>query len=1309
MAFADVAANLRLNISDFSSKLSAASQQMGRFAKTMNRQYGDAAAALTKHNFELKDTARIVQGILVAQAFYGGARAIREATSAVWDFNKALDYAHVTYSALFGSPDLAKSFMSVLQEHSIATIFDYQDLADASKKMLAYGIEYKNLMFVMEGLTNLGAMSGDTAALDRISLALGQIYTRGKLTAEEMRQLANAYVPISDIIQEQFDLSPDDMGRVGDLNLPAGEVINAIVDYANERFASVGDAAMYTITGLQNKIVDTLKVLGVEMIAPISNAFKSFLAYVADGLESIRSAFASGGMGGVFEYLVPDPAKQQMIREFIANLNNLFSALVSMGVVASRVFGSFMHILVTAFNTVAPVIASFTNVLAAALNGMLNTRTGASLLRVAIIGAAAAFVLLRVHALGALVITAVTKAVMGLSKALLLLSAIITKHPIIALMAGLGLAIAGVAATSEGANSSLSKLFNTLSGAAGTTNGSDVFERIDKDIAKNNDAVDEFNHRFEEGADAAEKMADGIDGVTKAADKAKKKSGLLSFDEVYKLNEPSDASGAAGGTGGGIGDDITGIIDGLGALNDALIPSVPDFSEFFDDYTSSLFGGLEDSILSKITDAGIGAAIGGGIGAIIGAFVGNPILGAKIGALAGSIVGMFWEDLQEHIGLSDTQGVSAGLTGAIGAVIGGAIGGPAGSAIGVAISTLASGLTSMLWNTLAEKIGKSSGDAEAATVGSAIGTAVGTIIGAILGGPVGAAIGAAIGLLAGGVVGMFWEELKKALKGYDFSAVSLTLGGSIGAMLGFVTFGPAGALLGAGIGALAKQLIDQLWTKIGEMANSDEGDVSRASTASMIGTGVGAIIGMVLGGPAGAAIGAAVGALAGGIGGLFWDEISAALSNPNTAIGAGIGASIGAFFGPIGAAVGAVLGAVIGNFWEDIVAYLESVWENISIGFTLWWQDVAKGWKSFWSETKESLSEWWHDVKEGWKTWWSDLFTGMVTWLVDTQTTWTTRYDNIKKSITDWWAGLKATYKERQDAIIGGIVEWLVNTQSKWTSRYDSIKKSITDWWAGLKRTYLENHEGILGSIIGWLQNTQTKWTTKYDEIKKSMKDWWTGLLKEFGLNLAQLLGINVEKLVSIKTEWTKVWATIKTEFGKWWRGLNGDVKGWLDSYVWKPISDFFNIDAFWKKIKGMLDGIKRKISSWWSDITSIFSFDGISNAVSNLRIGSGNANLAGHASGGIFNREHVARFAEGNKAEAVIPLENASAMQPFVDAISTGILQGLLPAMHSSDDQNKLPPMYVGTLIADDRGIKQLYKKFEIIEAQEAARKGFA
>ena len=96
------------------------------------------------------------------------------------------------------------------------------------------------------------------------------------------------------------------------------------------------------------------------------------------------------------------------------------------------------------------------------------------------------------------------------------------------------------------------------------------------------------------------------------------------------------------------------------------------------------------------------------------------------------------------------------------------------------------------------------------------------------------------------------------------------------------------------------------------------------------------------------------------------------------------------------------------------------------------------------------------------------------------------------------------------------------------------------------------------------------------------------------------------------------------------------------------------------------------------------------------------------HAQGGIFNREHIARFAEGNKPEAIIPLDNKSAMQPFVDAVADGLTAVLMPMMSTlNGQQNQLRPVYVGTLIADERSLKELNRKMNIIQLEENVRMG--
>lgn len=1293
---ATVWAQFKLDMSDFSSKLASAAKDIRKFANFQQRMvrdtnpgYASATAMIRTFNRSLSDTANITRGIVISQAFYAGVGAIRDATNALWDFNKQLDYAHVTYSALFGDANLARDFMSVLQEHAIETIFGYQDLAGISKKLLAYGLEYENMMFIMEGLTNLGTMSGDSAALDRIALALGQIYTKGKLSAEEMRQLANAYVPITDIIQQKFGLTGDDLKRVGDLNLPAADVINAIVDYANENFGSVGDAAMLTITGLEAKIVDTLKVVGSEMIAPLTAAYKSFLAYVSRGLENIREAFNSGGIGGIFEYLVPNEDTQKTIRIFLANIKNLFSSIMSLGAAAGKVLGNFAQVFVTVFNAVVPAITAVTNALATVINAMASTTAGAATLRIALVAVAAGFIAMRIQAISALAITAVTKAVVGLSKALLVLATIIARHPIIAILGALGVALVGVTAASSKANSSLSGLFDTLAGTGGASS-KDVLQKTEKDLTNTNGALDQFNNRLEEGKQNADDLADSIGGAGSAA---KKTAGLLSFDEVFKLNTPSESGGGGGSGLAGALEGLEDVLGGIGGIGDALIPEIPDFSDYISDFTDGLLGGLSDGLKEKIAAGGWGALIGGILGALIGGAFGQPILGAKIGMAAGTLAGVLFAEFEgavSNAGAGGIAGVAAAIAKGMAAsftdvvrvlVSAGSIdeffrmladmfkqvGGKAilkGGVIGIVIGFLVDGIAHLLWSWLDEKI--ASADKDSAKIGQTIGSILGTVIGGIFGGPAGMLIGSAIGTFVGGFVGLFWEPIK------EFFA---DLGNAIGGWLSEVLM-PVGVWLaetGAGIANWCTETLNGItgWAKA------------------------------------------------------TWASLSAWFTNTITGFT---------------------------TWWTNTTQGLRDWWTNTVNTFSNWDTLTSETFGIWWKETSKGFTDWIRNTFGGLKTWWTDTTKGLHEWETDTKLSILNWIDETGKSIINWvWDTLKSIDDWKNNIIksinqfaaeaLKSIIQWAIDTAIKigawvaetwnefvqWSREVDktitglfiSIGLALDAWatntwnaistwvtntwndfitWATNVGTVLTNFfTSALTNTSTWLSNTWTSMHNWFADTKAKVKASWELLWdpNTWKAGWLHVSGWFNSVLTSVRTWFTTTKASVKTL----WESLFDSTK-WKSG--WDLIKSWFS--NLLSGISTWFSGLKTSVSSWWD---GLFDGKGISvNAGVNTSGGS-RLSLGGHYSGGIFNREHIARFAEGNKAEMVVPLENNSAMQPFVDAISNGIVSSLAPITASVGSSNNLPPLYVGTLIADDRGIRELYKKFEIIQVQENARRG--
>lgn len=119
-----------------------------------------------------------------------------------------------------------------------------------------------------------------------------------------------------------------------------------------------------------------------------------------------------------------------------------------------------------------------------------------------------------------------------------------------------------------------------------------------------------------------------------------------------------------------------------------------------------------------------------------------------------------------------------------------------------------------------------------------------------------------------------------------------------------------------------------------------------------------------------------------------------------------------------------------------------------------------------------------------------------------------------------------------------------------------------------------------------------------------------------------------------------KHWDKVKVRLGAFGEGIKARWKGAIE-WIGKTVSGIGEaikapFVAAFEWIGSKIDWIKSK----WEGFKSVFS-SGSSAAIGgpngNAAIG---ASLPGHAIGGVFNREHIAAFSEGNKEEAVIALE---------------------------------------------------------------------
>lgn len=528
--------------------------------------------------------------------------------------------------------------------------------------------------------------------------------------------------------------------------------------------------------------------------------------------------------------------------------------------------------------------------------------------------------------------------------------------------------------------------------------------------------------------------------------------------------------------------------------------------------------------------------------------------------------------------------------------------------------------------------------------------------------------------LAAALAALFWPAICEKL-GLTESQGQKVLGAALGALIGAVIAKITGAglltgALWAGIGAL---IFAGLWPAI--QTYIDTGDWKASLSAidfTLLFSGLGAAIGLAIGGPAGAAIGASIGGLLGeGIGQTIKDLINGEdwqtiLSSINwlplgTALGASIGLIVG---GPAGALIGAGIGALLGWIGDQInTGVTTGKWDFSSLGLGIGTgvgaaigmcvggpagAAIGAGIGALVGWIGGKLAEVdWNEVGDSVATWFEGVGNAIGTWASNTGEIIGTWASNTGTSISNWITDTKQKFTDWSTNVKTTISGWINTTKSNFSNWKTNVGTTISTWATDTKV-----------KISSWATDAKTKISTWATDTAEKIRTWWTNCKNKFD---------------SFKS----------VSFTNWCSSTLSTLSSWA-SNVWNTIRD--KIDSAISKVKEFL-GLSSQNSS-------------INVNVSGGRIG--------HATGGVFNREHWARFAEGNKAEAIIPLENKSAMQPFVDAVSNGLTASLAPivaSINTNNGSNNLQPLYVGTLIADDKGLKELERKMQIIRISENRR----
>lgn len=308
-------------------------KEINEAQKTLKSKFGAKALGISRTSLD------ILAGVGVAIAGIGAA-AVHSAAQ--------MEQTRKAFNTLLKDGQLAKDFLAGLEQFAATTPFELPGLLDSSKKLLAFGFTAQQVIPILTAVGDSAAALGmGEEGINRLTLAIGQMQAKGKVSAEEMLQLAEAGVPAWEMLANSMGVSiPEAMKMAERGTITSAQGIQAIVTGMNSKFGGMMKEQSQTINGMLSNIQDSVGQAMSAIGDDIVDAFdlKSVLKVAQDDIGDFASKVKSMGLGDAIRDTIP-PAVGAAISGFAALLlATAIPAMIKLSLAAASVAAGFIGI-----------------------------------------------------------------------------------------------------------------------------------------------------------------------------------------------------------------------------------------------------------------------------------------------------------------------------------------------------------------------------------------------------------------------------------------------------------------------------------------------------------------------------------------------------------------------------------------------------------------------------------------------------------------------------------------------------------------------------------------------------------------------------------------------------------------------------------------------------------------------------------------------------------------------------------------------------------------------------------------------------
>jgi hypothetical protein len=216
-------------------------------------------------------------------------------------FNAMMEQQALAFRVMTGSAAAATKEVKFLFNLAARGPFEFQQVIQGARQLMAFGMTVSRTNELLVSLQDaMAGMGLDQEALDRATLALGQIQSSGRLLGQDLRQLEQLGLVNPQDLARRLHIDPSQIANVGQLNIPSKVAIDAIMAYWREKFHGAAKEFQHTWIGGLSTIKDYGRALFGEMVKPLQDRIaRDVFPMLMRIMRQSQKVFPSQGFAGV--------------------------------------------------------------------------------------------------------------------------------------------------------------------------------------------------------------------------------------------------------------------------------------------------------------------------------------------------------------------------------------------------------------------------------------------------------------------------------------------------------------------------------------------------------------------------------------------------------------------------------------------------------------------------------------------------------------------------------------------------------------------------------------------------------------------------------------------------------------------------------------------------------------------------------------------------------------------------------------------------------------------------------------------------